>query len=160
MAALAAAVFSIAPAAAQTGSPYGNFNRSGPARTGAAAPRQTQSVNRVLTGNQIQQRNAPTQNVQPTTTQQANNPPSSRSCGVQRGHQSWNPNNYGVPTYPGRNASLPQPGVDYVPSYGYGYGYGQNGYGYGYNSNYYRPNQYNPGPRANQGYYPYRGTRK
>ena len=160
LAVLATAVFSTTPAAAQTGSPYGNLNRTSPSGGAASAPTQRRPANRVLTGNQIQQRNSSTQNLQPTTSQQVNNPSPSRSCGIQRGHQSWNPNSYGVPTYPGRNATLPQPGIDYVPSYGYGYGYGQNGYGYGYNSNYYRQYQYNPGPRANQGYYPYRGTGK
>lgn len=158
LAALATAAFSTTPAAAQTGSPYGNFNRTGPSSAGAVAPRQTQQVNRALTSSQMQQRNSPAQNLQPTTTQRVKSTSPDRSCGVQPGHQSWNPNNYGIPTYPGRNAPLPQPGIDYVPSYGYGYGYGPNGYGYGYTPNYNRTYRYNPGPRANQGYYPYRGT--
>lgn len=149
------------PASAQS-NPAGQLHKKEPFRRSAPQPQQAKKPTKAKRATsaskslqQLERRNSAVQ-AKSGKTARTNR----RRAKQKSGHQTWHGNGYGhqyPPTYPGRNANLPQPGVDYTPSYGYGYGYNNNGYGYGYNSNYYRRgnnNRYRPGPRANQGYTP------
>lgn len=140
-------------ALAQT-NPAGNLHPTTSFRRGSVTVRsdaqRAQATRALQTRNSLQQ-------LTPTTRSQTSTRTNSPEPCRKTGHQSWHPTGYSYPpTYPGRNAPLPQPGIDYNPGYSYGYGYN----GYGYYPNYYRSNGYNPGPRANRGYTPYGQTRR